>query len=253
MSFSFNLNFHEEPPKRYSLNDSETSSEEDSLNDFSKYNINKKTQNECKIKCVNSFPNHVSDVIIASELFLDILKRFPGENECQILFQVSENQSIRLFSNSEFSLYSVIFPNNIPIEMCYQISCYIFDHLKFKRIFLLATVFQWSVSSPVSLLRTTLSSLDINNNNYPFLRPPALLSGMEASILSLCEQRNMDAVAIIASSHGPSAHLKITSDVAEHVAYLLDEFFAKGKLDLKVKLQDYNANTKKRTDILTMN
>ncbi|KAG5519749.1 hypothetical protein PMAC_000022 [Pneumocystis sp. 'macacae'] len=246
------MNFLDEPPKRYSLNDSETSSEEDSFNHFRKCNIKNKTQNQYEIKCINSFPSNISNIIIASELFLDILKRFPGENTSQTLFQLSENQLVKLFSNPELSLYFIIFPNNLPIEMCYQVSCYIFDHLKFKRIFLLATIFQWSVSSPVSLLRTTLSSLNIEDNKYPLLRPPALLSGMEASILSLCEQRNLDAVAIIASSHGPSAHLKITSDVAEHVAYVLDDFFTKGKLNLKVRLQDYNVNTKKRAGILTM-
>ncbi|KAG5440839.1 hypothetical protein PCK2_000138 [Pneumocystis canis] len=124
--------------------------------------------------------------------------------------------------------------------MCYQVSCYIFDHLKFKRIIIFATVFQWSVSSPVSFLHTTSSSLPTKNDDLPPLRPPALLSGIEASILSLCEQRNLDAIAIIASSHGPSAHLQITTEVAEQVANILDQFIANGELGLQMRLRDYN-------------
>ncbi|KAG4304350.1 hypothetical protein PORY_002325 [Pneumocystis oryctolagi] len=249
-----NMIFREEPPKRYSLNDSETDSQNDDIDNeiFGEVKVKKKIQNNCEIKCINPFPDNMSDVVITSELFLCILKQFPGEKESKILFQFSENISVKLFFIVDISLYCIVFPNNIPVEMCYQVSCYIFDHLTFKRVFLLATVFQWSVTFPVSFLCTTSSSLNIENKGYSFLKPPALLSGMEASILSLCEKRNLDAIAIIASSHGPKAHLQITVDVSEQVADILDKLFAEGKLGLKTRLQNYNTNVKKRTNVSTM-
>ncbi|EMR08809.1 hypothetical protein PNEG_02977 [Pneumocystis murina B123] len=247
------MNFYEDPPKRYSLDNSETSSDEDlGENNFFKKDKIKKNISSCIIESVNSFPNDIKNVIIASELFLDILKIFPGENTSEVLFKFTGNKSIALFSNSNLSLYSIIFPNNIPPEMCYHLSSYIFDHLKFKRIFLLATIFQWAVFSPVSFLRTTSSSFQIENELCPLLKPPALLFGMEASILSLCEQRNLDAIAIIASSNGPSAHLQISTDIAEQVANILDQLIGNGNFGLKTALCNYNAYIKKRTNILSM-
>ncbi|KTW27274.1 hypothetical protein T552_02257 [Pneumocystis carinii B80] len=247
------MNLYEEPPKRYSLNNSETSSDEySSENESSKEDKVKKNISSCKIESVNSFPNGVENVIIASELFLDILKMFPGENTSQVLFKFTGNKSIVLLSNSNISLYSIIFPNNIPPEMCYHLSSYIFDHLEFKRIFLLATIFQWSVFSPVSFLRTTSSSFQIDDKLCPLLRPPALLSGMEASILSLCEQRNLDAIAIVASSNGPSAHLRISTEIAEQVANILDQLIGNGNFGLKAALCNYNIYIKKRTNVLSM-
>ncbi|QSL66833.1 hypothetical protein MERGE_001220 [Pneumocystis wakefieldiae] len=243
------MNFYEEPPKRYSLNNSETSSDED-LNDnkfFKKNNIKKNITN-C-IESINSFPNDMENVIIASELFLDILKIFPGENTSQILFKFT---SISLLTNSNLSLYSIIFPNNIPPELCHHLSSYIIDNLKFKRIFLLATIFQWAVFSPVSFLRTSSSSFQIENNLCPLLKPPALLSGMEASILSLCEQRNLDAIAIVASSNGPSAHQQISIDVIEQVVNILDQIIGNGNFGLKMALSNYNTYVRKRPNALSM-
>lgn len=126
---------------------------------------------------------------------------------------------VRKLVNKDKAIYVIYLPILEPVD-CYSFTKELFNSVKPKRVVLLtASDFDSVKGGPLFGLYT--STVDDADLQLPVLRPPAVIVGVGASIISKCEQLHISGCAIVVQGEGPFGH-----EIIDHECFSADIYRA---------------------------
>ncbi|ODQ56505.1 hypothetical protein SAICODRAFT_16505 [Saitoella complicata NRRL Y-17804] len=130
-------------------------------------------------------------------------------------------RTIPIFHHPSHSFHSISIPPFLDPRVCYLLAAAILDAVTpSTKVYVVAPSLTYDRSHAVSILPTTAAAKEVTGD-VPLLQPPSMLTGFEAALLSQCERREVQAVAIVGRSSGVVEREHVETDVLHESAKAL--------------------------------